>query len=285
MLIEISKFYLECLKRAFKGKFWIIEKWAGGLALLGLIVTQFFKLPEQTETMIEVSLPVYGFLFIFGVTVLVGLLAAPYEIFAEEREKRFILEKEREPRFSFFIPDSYRQKLLEKGGTQETLSGQRQTIFMGGGEPMFCVALENLGDQSAVSCQAFLKKVWKVEEDNRIDQMLIEPIQLSMSPTVETSLEKIDIPSGSKRRIWIARCAGSKGYVWVHRDVKTLPMDAQQIFGEPGIYEALIQVTAENSLPSEFLAQLSSSPAEKPKSGFWTPKIEITILKQGSPKI
>ncbi len=85
MFLKVVSFYLDCFRRAFRGKFWSVEKWTGGIGLVGLIVTRFSPVPRLWEQLINVDLPFYFFLAMFLGTVAAHMIVAPYLMYSEER--------------------------------------------------------------------------------------------------------------------------------------------------------------------------------------------------------
>jgi len=83
----LGGFYWECLKRAFRGKFWFAEKWAG---LLGMVVGGGIAIlqPVGSSEMTWVNwLPLAIFGAVFLATAFVGLVLAPWQIFREADER------------------------------------------------------------------------------------------------------------------------------------------------------------------------------------------------------
>jgi hypothetical protein len=85
-----SEFYAECVRRAFRGKLLLVEAIAGLLALVMVPVGLYF-FPNEQGAMNWVPLVI--FVAIFVIAVVVGFLAAPYQIFHELEVERNELDQ------------------------------------------------------------------------------------------------------------------------------------------------------------------------------------------------
>lgn len=71
-----------------------------------------------------------------------------------------------------------------------------------------------------------------------------------------------------------------------YRDVKDLPLGAQQVFGPPGTYKIVIQVDGDEIAPVQVILEVKAAEGPKPeKAGLWRGIAEVAILAQGSPTV
>jgi hypothetical protein len=276
-------FYLECLSRAFSGKFFRIEKWSGGLGLLSLLASWYLPIPEQIYGVSMEDLPAYFFLTVFFLTVFVGLVTSPYTIYREEREKSLALEEKRKPRIKVYI-DSPEGQREDKGNTSQMIAGNRSTnrsTLLANG---LSLVVENLGERRINCCTASLVWVESLADDG-FDVQIFEPILLTWDPNATEANLEARIEAHSRRRFWIADVLHN-GWTWILRDKDNLAADYQQIFGAAGRYRAIVQVTDGDALSVETLVEINSWGSEKPLNylggiGFGN----ISIIEQESPRL
>jgi hypothetical protein len=70
------------------------------------------------------------------------------------------------------------------------------------------------------------------------------------------------------------------------RDLKSLPIEYQQVFGPPGRYHMIIQVDSVDAAPIQVLVEVEAEAGPEPKvSGIWRGIARIRLLDQQSPRI
>jgi len=246
------------------------------MSILLLIATKFFSPTEELETMIEVDLPLYFFALLFSITVLIGLLAAPYQIYAEELEKRLTNEMKFRSKFQVFI-DSDGRFEVKVGGTTETFGGVRNTTIMGWDQNYVAIACRNDSQARSEECIATIISACKVSDGVEIPLEIYEPIKLPWDySNPEDNLSKTLEPMETAR-IWLARAANG-GQVWLCRDIKSLPIDYQQFLGEEGTYRFVVQVSDGSSEPVLTKFEITGEKVEGSKASSSFGEIKLSII-------
>ena len=288
MFAQVSAFYRECFRRAFRGVFWQIEKLSGGLSLLAGIFTHVIKPPAWEDTVIDVDLPMYFFLLAFAVTVLIGFITAPVKMYEEQVQGRLALEEARKPKLNIYLKDNALQTLMLGGTTSETLGGTMVTSishFLDGFVGFHC---QNIGETTAIRCRARLMLAIKQEDDaSETDLRIIEaiPLRWTTNPTSGPDDFIADIPPNDMRRLWIANVRET-GHVRLYRRPNELPADNQQLLGLQGKYLILVQVDSDSLPPQQVLLQIEGLPGgPPPHGGVHKGAGSVAILAQGSPRL
>ena len=288
MWSKVGPFYRECLRRAFRGVFWQIEKWAGGLGLIAVIFTRFVNPPEWVANLINVDLPVYFFLLAFAFTVLVGLVTAPVLMYSEQVEERLKLEDARKPKLNIYLKDSNLQSMALSGSTSETLGGVMQTAIMHFADGFVGFSCENIGETTVIRCRARLMTAQRIEPGGVQHNLLIVeaiPLRWTVNPTAGKDDFVADIPPSDTRRLWIANIR-ERGHVRLYRSPNELPVEHQQLLGPPGKYRILVQIDGDNLPPQQILLEVEGKEGAKPETGgVWKGAGSVSILAQGSPRL
>lgn len=77
--VRMRDFYKECLRRAWRGKFLVIESISGFMTLVGIPIAAYWEAPQQYMNW----LPLAFFLVVFVGTLFIGFITAPYCIARE----------------------------------------------------------------------------------------------------------------------------------------------------------------------------------------------------------
>jgi hypothetical protein len=126
--MRVGKFYKECGRRAFSGKFWLVEKWSAGLAVLTAIAAAFIPSTLLHLTELEMArwttlIPVYFFVFVFVIAVISGFIIAPSKMYQEQVELKIAADEKRKPKLRLFL-NSSSLEVLKKASTSQSLGGQ-----------------------------------------------------------------------------------------------------------------------------------------------------------------
>ena len=73
--------------------------------------------------------------------------------------------------------------------------------------------------------------------------------------------------------------------MWLFRDVKSLPLEYQQLLGAPGTYRVVIQVDGENVPPQQILMEIVAAEGAKPENGVWRGVATVSMVARGAPMI
>jgi len=147
-----------------------------------------------------------------------------------------------------------------------------------------CLYCKNVGEVPLRSCRARVLSASRVSDDGTATLRFTESIELPWRKE-DTSCLMADLPSGETRRIWIGGVR-THGHFWVYRDVKDLPLEAQEVFGPPGTYKIIVQVDSDDIAPVQVLLEVKAAEGPKPeKAGLWRGIAEVAILAQGSPVV
>lgn len=276
----ILKFYLECVSRAFSGKYSLVEKWSAGLGMISLIVSKVIGLPEWiTDSMVE-ELPMYFFITVFLCTVLVGFVVAPYSIYKEEREVAFQLRKLREPKLKVFTTST--EGVVDKSGKTSTMTdGSRQQRIAPTTYNAVSLVVKNIGETRIDRCTAQIVAAEVLQEGKPIKVNLTEPLYLAWSSSEPEANLECQLEPNASKRLWIADVNYS-GLLWIMRDQDRIPLEYQELFGFQGRYRLTIQVDDGKSLSVQTLIEVTSKAADKEKE-FSKGTTTISILEQASP--
>lgn len=282
---EILVFYQQCLRRAFRGKYGLVEGWTGGLTFLLLIVTKLVSLPPESVPIIQTDLPLYFLIFALILTIILGFVTAPYEIFREEQEKVSRLEDRCRPRFQFSLPSTGLTNIDLRGVTNEATSGHRQTVTTGFLPDVVSITCTNTGERAATGCRARLLSVEHIVDGKSTPLKIVESVDLPWNKIDPEQHLVTSIGPNDAKRIWIA-AVRDMGQMWIYRDTKALPLEYQQIFGESGEYRMVIQVDADDLAPVQVHLEVKTEPADRSKAtgmirGTGIPR----IIEQASPRV
>lgn len=274
-------FYWHCLKRAFSGKFAKAQGWTGGLSIVAVVIAWVTSPSGGDERTLLTVLPAAFFVGVFSLTVLVGLILAPVQIYQEEQRTREAVEALRRAKLAISLPDGGTMNINLIGHTSETLGGTRQTITRSFMTDVVCIFCKNIGEVPLRNCRARLLSASRISEDATTALTFTESIELPWRKE-DTSCLMADLPPGETRRIWIGGVR-THGHFWVYRDIKDLPLEAQQVFGPPGEYRMIVQVDSDDTAPLQMLLQVTTAEGPKPESGLWRGIANVALLAQGSP--
>jgi hypothetical protein len=279
--MRVGEFYKECGRRAFSGKFWLVEKWSGGLGVLTALVAAFvpaslFHITEVEMARWATFLPVCFFALVFFVALVLGFILAPSKMYQEQVELRIAAEKELKPTISVFLQTSDLET-VSRGSTVETNLGKRSTVvseWITGVATIYC---KNNGGKSAKNCRVHIHSIKRDEEKLE----LLVPVELGWAADLgSTSPLKQDISALETKRISVARIA-SNGSIWVAREISKLPLEHQRLLGEPGKYLIEMIISGDNIAPTRVLAEIITDVADPITYGVQKPKGRIAILKSG----
>jgi hypothetical protein len=278
------RFYLEWLKRAFSGWFKRVEGWAGTVALLLGIVFLFVSAPGGMRDSLE-NVPSLFFLLAFGAVVLYRLLLAPYWIYRDEWRAREAAEAARRPQLTIPLPDPpVLNSIHLKGATTQSPTGSRQTVISEWALDVLAPVCTNVGEVTARGCRARLLEALRLGADGHVDLRLVKSIELAWQKEDPEAFLCVDIAPSESRRVWIGHVREG-GQLWLHRDFRRLPLEYQQLIGEAGTYELLIQLDGESIPPQQIRLRVVAAEGPKPYSGIHRGTAEIEIVAQGSPRI
>lgn len=283
-LREVLSFHGQCIKRAFTGKFAKVEGWTGALSIIGLIIAVVFSPSEGEERLLLTVVPAVFFLGAFALTVFVGLLRAPVDLVREERARREEIEALRKPKFEISLPAGGTENISVGGNTSESLAGTRQTVVNSWMTDVLCFYCRNVGEVLIKNCRARVLSAKRENDGEETILDFVESIELTWKKE-DTSVLSVDLPPDETRRIWLGGVR-SRGHFWVYRDIKELPIEAQRVFGEPGKYRILIQIDADDVVPTQIMLEVIAEEGPKPeKAGFHRGRAHVSIVSQGSPRI
>ncbi len=278
------KFYGSCLKRAFTGWFKRVEGWTSSVALVLAVILLFVKpVPAIRESL--QGIPAGFFIVIFLSIILVRLFVSPYLLFRDEQMKRAALESARKPALSLTLPEPpVIQTISQRGHTSETLGGTRQTVISGWELDVVTLTCTNTGETKATGCRARLMSMTKVLENDENELRVVSPIALPWEKENPEANLVVDLAPNETRRIWIGGVR-THGHVWLFREIKSLPVEYQQLLGEAGAYRLLIQLDGDNIAPQQIEIEILAAEGPKPEIGVWRGEADVTICAQGSPRI
>lgn len=284
MFAEILLFYREVVIRAFRGKFWLVEKWTGGLALLCFVAAKLLSPSARVAEVIEVSLPLYFFLVLLSAVIILGIIISPVEMFGEERKRRQEAEEQLKPKIRVSVSESSGRD-FHTGTTSQSADGSRQTLLKPVASNSVALIVRNDGGQRIDRCIAELISAECIEGETvgRLD--ILEPITLCWGRDGDQEKLSASLESGASARVWIASVHYG-GFVWLFRNTKSLPAEYQRIFGSSGRYRAVIQVSDGRTLSVQTMVEIIGSkgdPTGSYPSG--TGKSSIYILEQASPRL
>lgn len=279
--MRVDVFYLECVRRAFTGKFWLVEKWAGGLAVLTSLFAAVVPAKLLHVTDVEMVnwatfFPGYFFAFVFAVAVISGFVLAPAKMYQEQVELRVLAELKRKAKIDFFIHTSSLE-VIAKGNTSESIGGYRQTVESMGADGIATVYCRNTGEETAKNCAIHLLSFSK----NGKEVPLLLPVQLAWGTDLKTQTTKEDIAPNETKRMAIARIAQG-GQLWLFRPIGLLPTEHQRLLGDAGTYRVTIQVSSDTTATVQADLEIIALPADPVKVGITRPKGSISLLKTKS---
>lgn len=176
------KFYWVCIKRAFKGKFFIAEAVSGSLTTLagGLMM----YLGATPEMLYNISLVAFWiFLFVFVLTIIVGLIRAPYSLYKELEEERDGLKMQLRPRLEI------RKAIAEEIANSATA---------------LSITLRNAGTEPLQDCKIVCKNI----QNDRGGKASQEEITFGHDYQIlDDRYGVFPLQSGEERKIEIARIA------------------------------------------------------------------------------
>ncbi|HEY8576572.1 MAG TPA: hypothetical protein VIL88_09570 [Devosia sp.] len=281
MLKELLRFYWMCIRRAFSGKFWKAERLSGGLSVLAGLFALFWPINREGDKLVA-SLPLWFFLTIFVATVLFGLIVAPYHLYHEERQKARLLEQRQEPHFKVSLEGDKPFHLLE-GTTTTSLAGTRQSVSRRGYQVVGLLC-ENTGLDSLWPCSAKLMAAWRKGPEGMKRLEVYEAIELSWSSDLSRPSFAEQLDAGERKRIFIS-LVHPNGCMWVFREAHGLPFEYQQIFGQAGTYQMLIQLKSSRPDPYHVLVQVETWEEPRTIPGIAWAGSKVTILAQGAPPL
>ncbi|WP_257547135.1 hypothetical protein [Sphingopyxis sp. DBS4] len=280
----IFNFYRNCARRAFTGWFKRVEGWASTVALLVAIILLFVTLPASIEAALK-DAPTWFFLAVFVGLVVFRLILAPYQLFSDEHAAREAIERARRPLLELALPDPpLIQSVHLQGNTSESLGGTRQTTVTGWELDVAALTCFNAGEQVAEECRARLMSVMKIAIAGEEHLRVITPVLLPWEKEDPETHLVTDIAPSETRRIWIGGVRGS-GHIWLFRSAKSLPLEHQQLLGEPGTYRLLIQVDGKNIPPQQIELEIIAEAGERPANGIQRGKAEVSVRGRGAPRI
>lgn len=276
------RFYCLCLKRAFSGAFWRVEKWTGGVALVCLIAFYFLGSMLGDERMFSLAIPVWFFLAVFAATVTVGFVLSPWLFFKEEKEKAEQLAKRQQPKLRVTAYSSD-LRAVRQGSTSQTMSARRQTVETNR-QYVAAIACTNDGFQTVRGCKCSLLAIWHVKDGEQQRVPVFESVQLSWSRDLQKPIYLHDIDPNETKFIYIATVHPA-GYAWLYRDLAGLPLEDQQIFGDEGKYQILLQFKSDEPDPLQVLVDLEVKKSEPAVNKLPKAEGKISIVEQGPPPL
>jgi len=279
-----AAFYWRCLQRAFSGKFAKAEGWTGGLSIIAVVIAWIASPSAGDERTLLTVLPAAFFVGAFSLTVLLGIILAPFEIYRDELRARKAAEALRQPKIAISLPDTGTVNIETAGSTTESLAGSRQTVSGSFMTDVVCLYCKNVGEVPLRNCRARVLSASRVSDDDTAALKFTESIELPWRKE-DTSCLIVDLPPGETRRIWIGSVR-THGHFWVYRELKELALEAQQVFGPPGTYRIVVQVDSDDGPPMQVLLEVKAAEGRKPeKAGLWRGIAQVAILAQGSPVV
>ncbi len=223
MKMEVGRFYVACLWRAFAGWFKRVEGWTTSVSLLlgvGLLVAHASPKIQNDATV----LPSY---FFIGAALAFGsfrLILAPYSLYREQLVAKEEVQRAREPKLEISLPDPpVISSISLRGGTSETLGGTRQTITSGWEMDVVALLCRNMGESAAKGCRARLMSVTRMTDHGAVDVGVVESVDLPWKKEDPEGSHVVDIPAFDTRRVWIGGVR-THGHIWLFRSPKSLPI-------------------------------------------------------------
>jgi hypothetical protein len=283
MFKDILAFYWLCIRRAFGGKFWKAERWSGGLGLVAALFLLFWPQGNEASRMLA-ALPLWFFLTIFVATVVFGLIVAPFLLYDEEKQKGQALTRRIEPKLRVWRDTSRLQYVPTKGETSETYGGRRITADLGA-EHVATLQCTNEGLGTLEACRCTLVAVWKVENGEAKRLNIWEQMELAWNRDKKNPDFYAYIEPNETRTLYLAQVHPA-GHAWLYRDMKSLPLEYQQLFGGIGKYQVLLQFKSTQPDPLHVLIDLDIR--ESRSKDAMTPPPEhstVVISDQGAPPL
>jgi hypothetical protein len=93
-----------------------------------------------------------------------------------------------------------------------------------------------------------------------------------------------DIEPSETKFIYVAT-VHPEGYAWLYRNITDLPLEDQQIFGDGGRHQVLLQFKSDQPDPLQVLVDLEIKKTEPVRNKLPKAEGKITIVEQGPPPL
>jgi len=278
----LALFWWRCIKLAFTGSYRWIERVSTFVAIIGLAANYLLNPSGQEKQMIDISIPAWLLVGIGGTVAILGILMAPFRLFTEEKDRADALTKRQEPKLRVRV-DIPSLKSVPGGSTSETGGGRRYSAYTS--EQHFIkVYFTNDGLEVVRGCSCKLLQGWEKSDGGWKSLGLIEAIELSWSDDQSAPRMFVDIEPNETKAVNLASIH-AYGYIRVARDMKSLPLEYQQLFGEPGEYQALIQIRSKMPDPLQIIVQFSTYVPPPEPNVLPRPLSNVKIVLQGQPPL
>jgi hypothetical protein len=276
------RFYWDCFKFSLFGWIKNLNSWlslAAMILVVILIIAARFQF-EIEHGFSEYLLSFFPTLFILSaITIFVcRLLYAPYRLYREELEGKEASEKAREPTLTISLPTPPVVNSISLDGiTRESFDGSRQTETSRRENDVVALVVNNNGEGVATACQARILSITRKlpNEDQALE--VVESINLPWVKEDPEGSHIIDIPPSDKRRVWLGGVR-QHGHLWLFRDIKALPIEYQQLLGEAGTFEVLLQIDGTNIPPQQVKVEIVASEGPKVLNGFQRGQVSVRML-------
>jgi hypothetical protein len=283
---DFFRFYGICLARAWRGKLFLALSVSGGIATVASLGVWVLSPPPSIERFVTVDLPGIAFMAVLAATLLLGFFLAPFQLHREGEQARAALQDRLRAKLEFSLPGTGVVNASTHGNTLEAVNGRRQTILQGVLPDVVCLQCKNIGEVPIHGVRARIMHVRRQSQDEaEAAAEILEPVELPWNKEDLAHSFVVDLAPNEVRRIWIGRVT-DKGYFWVLRNVQSLPLDFQQVFGPPGRYLITLQADSADAPPVQALLEVNAAAGPEPKqNGLWRGIVSATLVDQGSPRL
>ena len=237
----------------------------------------FFEFPKASKDILdEFSAP--AFVVFIVLIILIRLVRAPFQLYETERVAKEVSEHARLPVLEISLPTpTIVNSISLSGNTSESLAGNRQTTINRWESDVVALVVKNSGEGIATACQARILSITRklLHEDQALE--VVESINLPWVKEDPEGSHIINIPPNDKRRIWLGGVR-HHGHIWLFRDIKALPIEYQQLLGEAGTFEVLLQIDGANIPPQQVKVEIVASEGPKVQNGIQRGQVSAQIL-------
>ena len=275
--MTVLKFYWSCVKMAFSSGIKPLEYAFSLLAITIDAADYFFEFPKASKDILdEFSAP--AFVVFIVLIILIRLVRAPFQLYETERVAKEVSEHARLPVLEISLPTPpIVNSISLSGNTSESLAGNRQTTINRWESDVVALVVKNSGEGIATACQARILSITRklLHEDQALE--VVESINLPWVKEDPEGSHIINIPPNDKRRIWLGGVR-HHGHIWLFRDIKALPIEYQQLLGEAGTFEVLLQIDGANIPPQQVKVEIVASEGPKVQNGIQRGQVSAQIL-------